>query len=182
MSRFYRFCLLALATLLLFAVPALAQSECATTPTGFVDGVPCFGFGGRMWKEFRGSGVESDMLIGPINPDNIADRSLPLEKLAEEVMPIQVIANATRTGRVLEFPIKTPSEIRLFLIRTPATRHDGLTSEVRIRTLGTGTTVFMSQTLTGPARNTVTWDDMRIKSLVSHAPRRRLEIAHQPHF
>ena len=157
----YRFCLLALAASLLFAAPALAQSDCATSPTGFVGDTPCYSFNGRLYKEFAGAGVESSTLLGPISADSIADGSLPLTKLADSLVPISVVSNAVRSGRSLHLPLADPRTKSLLLLRMPDSLHDDGTAEVRIRTKGSSpNVVFVWRSLVGFNGGTVHWSDM----------------------
>lgn len=52
-------------------------SECAASETGFVDGIPCFSFGGIQYAARNGEGTEAAAIRGAIDGRKLADRSVP---------------------------------------------------------------------------------------------------------
>lgn len=152
-----------------FAPAAIAQfpttghtgDPCYLSPTGFVSGAACFSLGGRMYSDCPGCGIESSMLLGPIHPDRIAARSLPLDKLAQPLIPTTVIVNAVRNGRSIELPIADPPKKSFLLLRTPGSTHDVVTDEVRIRTAGTAPgVVYVWRSLVDAGGGRVLWRNM----------------------
>ena len=156
------------ATFLAFGPTGHAQTaeapagECAASPSKIVDSVPCASFEARLYCESPGCGIESRMLLGPIDPENVADRSLALDKLAEPVVAMNVVANPVRDGRTIIFPIADPKPPSFVLFRTPATVHTTPDDEVRIRSMGApgSGTVFIWRSLTDPGGGRVLWREM----------------------
>ena len=112
-------------TLLLLCAASLASTlsftqepTCATSESGFVDGVPCFAFGGRMYASRPGDGVEAGMIRGAI----------ALDQLAQTVTPMTVVPVSVRSGRssrTIDLQIDDPPVHSLILFRTPTTKPDG---------------------------------------------------------
>ena len=91
------------------APPAAEPVSCADSATGFVDGTACYSFGGRAFAKCPGCGLESAALLGPIPPDKLADRSIPLLKLEDPVVPL-IYAPHTRRQRDVVVPSTAPAK------------------------------------------------------------------------
>lgn len=136
--------------------PATAEepASCAASTTGFVSGTPCLGLGARVWFQCEGCGFEAAGLLGDI----------PLDNLAEPVVPMRVVANATREGRDIILQLTDPPARSLVLFQTPDTVHDTPDDEVRIRTRGApGSGVALVwRSLTDPGGGRVLWREMGV--------------------
>lgn len=69
----------------LFTPVAIAQDSCKGSETGFVNGIPCFSFGGLMFSDVEGQGVEASALVGEIDGSQIVEGSIPSSKMAESI-------------------------------------------------------------------------------------------------
>ena len=80
-----KYTLLFLLCTVLFASTAIAQDSCKGSETGFVNGIPCFSFGGLMFSDVEGQGVEASALVGEIDGSQIVEGSIPSSKMAESI-------------------------------------------------------------------------------------------------
>ena len=158
-----KYTLLFLLCTVLFTPAAIAQDSCKGSETGFVNGIPCFSFGGLMFSDVEGQGVEARAIVGEIDGKQIAEGSIPSSKMAESIgaAGASIIfaglaerrANVLYLGHVLA---DTPALGTIVVLKTPNV--SGITSGAGVSIqVNEGTAIAL---LNAKVFRRVIWDDL----------------------